>query len=380
MGQIWTVEDPIYSCNNQNSTVSLCICSGLMSMAYLLLCYCIIMIGCCIQVLNQYHCSVERLNTRKKDYQYVYNVFKQNNPSTTRFVTNDTLFHPLTYVLKQNMEWNHHSVCTNDTFALLMFFTYRDDSERRDMIREYIKQGMIVDGMTLNYVMVIACDVSEVDEMEQLRKENNQYGDLLVSMHKDDCALWPITVLDSFLWTRDYCSQAKYVIKVDGDVWVHLGNMVHYLRSAPKTGFYGGMTVHHWFRGGQEYKGVRFIPLDFQEKQLSFNLGAFTAFSNDVIPFVGIGTQFVDILFPACEDVLIGQILRKAGILPHRKPRDYVWMAFSNKLNNLTVSPNIISVHVKGFNNLKKLYVKYASNLTLSIRFLFLTGDGSCRS
>ncbi len=86
-----------------------------------------------------------------------------------------------------------------------------------------------------------------------------------------------------------------------------------------------------------------------------------------MIPFVGIGTQFVDILFPACEDVLIGQILRKAGILPHRKPRDFVWMAFSNKLNNLTVSPNIISVHVKGFNNLKELYVKYASNLTLSI-------------
>ena len=316
-------------------------------------------------IRNRYQCSVETLESRRRDYQYIYDAFKRNNPSVTRFVTNDTLFSPLPYHLQQNMQWNHHSVCTNNTFILLMFFTYRNELNRRNLIRQYVKQGMIVDGMTLNYIMVVACDANENDDMERLRKENSQYGDLLISMHEDKCAYWPITVLDSFVWARDYCIQASYICKVDCDTWVHLGKMVRYLRGAPRKNYYGGMAVHHWFRGGQEYKGVRFIPTDYQDRRISFNLGACNVLSNDVVPFIGIGTQFVDILFPACEDVLISQILSKAGIYPYGKPRGYVWMAFSNKLKNLTVSPNTISVHVSGFNSLQELYRKYACNYTV---------------
>ena len=305
------------------------------------------------------------MEVRMKEFQYVYDDFKKKNPSVTKFVSNDTSYSAVPYELKQNMMWNHHSVCTNNTFLLLMYFTYRDEYGRRELIRQYVKQGMVVDGKTLNYVIVVASDKSETDVLERLKKENDNNQDLLVSMHKDTGAYWPITVLDSFMWARDYCKEAAYVCKVDGDTWAHLGNLVHYLRNVPKTKYYGGKPSSHVYKRGQKYKGIRFIPSDYPERNWLYNIGACCVFSHDIIPYLNIGTQFLDTIFPACEDIIVGEILRKAGIYPYGKPKNYNWVAFHYQLKNMSITPDTIFVHVKkDFTYLKEFYTKYADNYT----------------
>ena len=294
----------------------------------------------------------QMIPVRQVKYQYVYDTFKHHRPEEV-CIPHDPLFHPLTYVLKQNMEWNHHSVCTNDTFALLMFFTYRDDSERRDMIREYIKQGMIVDGMTLNYVQIIA--TNDTEQLRRFNQENKVNKDLLISLHMDIYEEWPLTVFDAYLWARDYCSQAKYVIKVDGDVWVHLGNLVHFLHSAPSHSYYGGRTIRTWIRKKQYYKGIRYSPDDCSDRYTAFNLGGGNIMSSDLIPFINIGMQFLDYITPAVEDIPIGYVLQRAGVGARGIPGYHALLLYE-KLPNGTIPKKVIFLHCKGLELIKSIY------------------------
>ena len=312
-----------------------------------------------LDVMNVPYC--DSVGFRKTEFSYVYDIYKKHNPNPTKFVSNDTDFSPLPYQLKQNMMWNHRSVCSNDTFMLIMYYTYKDEYNVRSMIRQYVKQGMVVGGKRLNYAIVVAAGENETAVLVQLQKENDVHHDLLVSIHEDIYAYWPITVLDSFMWARDNCKQASYISKIDGDTWVHLGNLVRLLVSAPRKQYYGGRPVTRFYKRGRKYKGIRFIPNDYDEREWSFNLGACCVFSKDVVPYLNIGSQFMDLLFPACEDVLVGEILHRGGISPHEMPKQYIWILFHEHLRNMSIPRNALFVHVRhDFNYLKKFYAKYA--------------------
>ena len=128
---------------------------------------------------------------------------------------------------------------------LSFYLVSQKDYERRQVIREYVKQNMTVDGKQINYMIVVATDDKTV--ISGLEKENELYHDILVSVHVDNYANVTYTILDSFMWIRDYCSHAHFIAKVDGDAWVHFGNLVHYLKSVPSTGFYGGHPLNPLF-------------------------------------------------------------------------------------------------------------------------------------
>ena len=317
--------------------------------------------------LSSLYSSTNPVVARRNPFQYVYDTYRRNATTEVKFASNDTEFKPLTYQLKQNMKWNHHSVCTKDTFVLLMYFTCRSELERRNLIRQHVKQGMIIDGMIVNYVMIVAAGANETSALDELARENDEYSDLLISLHEDTYFNWPITVLDAYMWVRDYCKQASYVVKIDGDTWVHLGNLVHYLLDAPRKRFYGGLPKTEFFNAGKRYKRIQYHPMDSPGKWITFNFGACNVVSRDVVPFVNIGTQFMDYLWPVCEDSLIADILRRAGIVPYGKPRLFHWMLFNNNWLNGTIIPsNTISVHTRRDNQLLiALYREYGINSTI---------------
>lgn len=326
-----------------------------------------------VVVLNSYsaldmsyqYAYEKQVEMRRNPYQYVYNIYERNTATEVKFVWNDTAFRPLTYHLKQNMMWNHRSICTNSTFVLLMYFTCHHELERRNLIRQYVKQGMVIDGMTINYVMIVASSNNDTNTLNELKRENNEFNDLLVSMHEDNYRHWPITVLDAYMWARDNCREASYVVKIDGDTWVHYGNLVHCLLDAPREKFYGGHLYSEYFRGGQKYKRIQFHPSDFQGKWIDFNWGSCTAISRDVIPFVNIGTQFMDYIWPGCEDSLISEILRKGGIYPFGKMKNYHWMLFHNRVNSTSIPNNTVSVHTGNKKQLlMDLYKEHSTIIT----------------
>lgn len=325
-----------------------------MELMHIMVLFLVLYLLSCITGKQRYSSDVYlTIAVRQVKYQYVYDIFKKNHRPEEVCIPHDPLFHPLTYVLKQNMKWNHRSVCSNDTFVLLMYFTYNGDSERRDLIREYVKQGMVVDGRVINYVQIVA--TNDTEQLRHFDQDNALYGDLLVSLHKDVREEWPLTVFDAYMWARDYCGQAKYVVKVDGDVWVHLGNLIHYLQSAPSHAYYGGQTVRTWVRKGRHYKGVRYSPNDCPEHPNVFNLGGGNIMSSDLIPFINIGMQYLDYIMPAVEDMPIGYVLQKAGVSASGTP-GYRALLFYEKLPNGTVPKNVLFLHCRGLDVIKGVY------------------------
>ena len=314
-------------------------------------------------ILVGYHCGLQnerstiRVPARIRNYRYVHDAFKRNYNNSLDCIWHDPDFHPLSYNVKQNMIWNHRPVCTNNTFVLLMFFTYRDEMERRDLIRKYVKQGMIVDGKVINYVHIIAAN-----ETEQLRvygKENEKWNDLLISHHRDIREEWPITVFDAYMWVRDYCKQAAFVTKVDGDVWVHLGNLVHYLRSAPSHSLYGGKVSVVTLGKGIRYKGIKFVPDDCPPTRNVFVQGGGNVLSQDLIPYINIGTEYLDYLPPGVEDNTISRILQMVGV-GATNMQGYHGLLLYERLRG-KIPGNAVFVHCRGLDVLKSVWEQQSS-------------------
>lgn len=297
-------------------------------------------------------------------YSYVHEAFRRNNQTIHKFVTNDASFPFTNYVMKQNMAWDHRSVCSNDTFVLTVYLVSQKDYERRQVIREYVRQNMIVDGKRINYVFAVA---SENDTtMIPLKKENELYHDLLVSVHVDNYANVTYTILDSFMWIRDYCSQAHFIARVDGDAWVHFGNLVHYLKSVPSTEFYGGFPMSGFFRNGSKWKGVRLIPNDYIVRRWIYVAGGAYILSTDLVPFINIGTEYMDVIVPCAEDAAIGDIMRIMDVKPYKKSKDYIVYSNLGWHKDRIVPPNAIFIHqLKALSLLSAVYRNYSSTYTV---------------
>ena len=301
---------------------------------------------------------------KKYKYSYVHEAFRRHNQTIHKFVTNDTSYSFTNYVMKQNMVWDHRSVCSNDTFVFLFYLVSQKDYERRQVIREYVKQNMTVDGKQINYMIVVATDDKTV--ISGLEKENELYHDLLVSVHVDNYANLTHTVLDSFMWIRDYCSHAHFIAKVDGDAWVHFGNLVHYLKSVPSNGFYGGHPLNPLFTHRMNYKGVQIIPYDYNERRWSYVVGGAYILSTDLIPFINIGTEYMDVILPCAEDAVIGDIMKMINVKAYKNSRDYIVYSNLGWHKDGIIPPNAIFIHqLKALSLISQVYRNHSSTYTV---------------
>ena len=141
-------------------------------------------------------------------------------------VSKDPLFFNIRYEMKQNIIWNEESNYCNGTFLFLLYFVHVNDEERRDLIRKYVKQGMIVEGKRINYVFVVASPIRNDYAVARVKNENERHKDILLSVHEDNYMNITLTHLDAMLWVRDYCRDTIFVGRVDGDVWIHFGNLI----------------------------------------------------------------------------------------------------------------------------------------------------------
>lgn len=297
------------------------------------------------------------MKTRSVEYQYVYDTYINNNyTSIGKWVSKDPDFQPVSYVMKDNIVWNENPICHNDSFFLLLYFVHQKDVERRSIIREFIKQGMIVDGERINYAFVVVSSLSDNSTMERLNQENCQHGDILISIHEDNYRLLPVTVLDAFYWVREHCKTVKFVGKIDGDTWVHIGRMVQYYKSVVPERVLSGFETYRMFKGGRNYKAVHNIPFDYP-KPIIFAAGGAYVVSRDVIPFINIGASFVDVILPISEDIVVTEILRRAGIFIQPMKENYtLYMDYDGS----SLPENIVFLHnIKNLTLFRYIYHNY---------------------
>lgn len=256
--------------------------------------------------------------------------------------------------MKQNILWNNHSVCVNDTFILIYFNVYKHDEERRNVIREYLTQGMIVDGKRINYVFTVVSLENDTTAIERIKEENEVHGDILISLHEDSRRLIPMTILDTFLWVRDYCKTARYVVKTDGDTWIHLGNLIHYYKSLNESRVFSGSPWRVKTGSKVYYHEVYTIPYDYPG-DLVFAHGSGYVLSQDLIPLVNIGVQYLDVLFPASEDIIITHVMNNMGVHLHSQPKGLILV--HHCYNGPSFPNNVVFVHpFKDLNTYKEVF------------------------
>ena len=119
---------------------------------------------------------------RKDQYQYVYDTFERNGYKQGKFETHDPGYEVLEWDLNRTVVWNHRSVCTNETFAFVLLFVYATDFERRQLFRQYLRQGMVVHGKKINYMMIMCVEEWNEGLRRSLMQENDVYGDLMISV------------------------------------------------------------------------------------------------------------------------------------------------------------------------------------------------------
>lgn len=73
----------------------------------------------------------------------------------------------------------------------------------------------------------------------------------------------------------------------------------------------GGGKIKSPMRG--YYRGVLWRPIDYLPYYHPFMFGGGYIITRDIVPFISIGTLYLDLLWPGVEDVMIGEIISKAG-------------------------------------------------------------------
>ena len=142
--------------------------------------------------------------------------------------------------------------------------------------------------------------------------------------------------------------------------------MVHYLKSVPCSSFYGGLPWGAFFRPGGRTHGSQVTPYDYVGRGFIFNVGGAYILSADLIPFINIGTEYVDVIVPGCEDCMIGEILGMIGVKLYGKSKDYIVYINITPGKLGIIPPNSIFIHnLKSMPLLSEVYRNHSSTYTV---------------
>ena len=97
-----------------------------------------------------------------------------------------------------------------------------------------------------------------------------------------------LSVLDAFMWVRDYCKETAYVVRIDRDAWVHFATLIHSLETAPRESLYAGHASQIRLRRGWKSKDIRLFLLDYPVRRWMYVWGGANLLSRDLIPYINI--------------------------------------------------------------------------------------------
>ena len=174
-------------------------------------------------------------------------------------------------------------MCVNDAFVLLLYFVNRNDTWRRGVIRKHVKQGMVIEGKRINLVLVMSSPLRSTKAIKMLEEGSSAHNGILVSIHEDSFSNVTLSVLNAFMWVWDYCKEPAYK-----NAWVLFGNLIHYLKTAPREFLYAGHASHIPLRRGWKSKDIRLFPLDYPVRRWVYVWGGANLLSRDLIPYINI--------------------------------------------------------------------------------------------
>lgn len=158
-----------------------------------------------------------------------------------------------------------------------------------------------------------AVDDSQV--MTKVKSESSKHSDIVQLDFRESYGNLTYKTMSGFRWSRDYCSKARFIMKVDGDMYLNLELLPVLLLAVPSGKFLGGncwgeQSPHRsksskWYVSFQSYPHKNFPPICS---------GTAYVISSDFLH--GLMDVSRNLPYFHLEDVFIGMAAKSLGIRP----------------------------------------------------------------
>ena len=148
-----------------------------------------------------------------------------------------------------------------------------------------------------------------------MQKESELYGDIVQADFVDSYFNLTRKVLTGLRWASIFCPRAKFVLKADEDVFVHIPNLINALKSSPTYGdamIYGHVQPNALvMRSGKWAVNISDFPF---KNYPAFAAGNTYVLSGNIIKSLFDGSQYLPLLH--IEDAFLTGIVRKSLHIP----------------------------------------------------------------
>ncbi|XP_028988899.1 lactosylceramide 1,3-N-acetyl-beta-D-glucosaminyltransferase B [Betta splendens] len=240
---------------------------------------------------------------------------------------------------------DHRGKCTGQDVLLLLFIkTSPENSERRKAIRStwgnetYIQSAL---GATVKVVFALGLPRTRAEEptwskrsghglQEQLVLEDRLHGDLIQQDFLDSFHNLTLKLIMQFRWMHSRCAHARFLMTADDDIFIHMPNLVRYLREASSSGvsdFWVG-RVHSWAPPIRDKESKYYVSHDMYEWSWypDYTAGAGYVVSGDVADRIYQATLTLNASI-YIDDVFMGICANAIGVAP----REHVFFAGERK-------------------------------------------------
>ncbi|XP_021372291.1 beta-1,3-galactosyltransferase 1-like [Mizuhopecten yessoensis] len=211
---------------------------------------------------------------------------------------------------------NPESLCkhSGDLDLLIAISTAPMNREARDAIRKTWASTSMMSSGNMRSVFFIGVNQDKQMQM-QLDSESQQYHDIVQLQFKDSYSNLTYKTLSELRWVSEFCTNTKYVMKTDSDMFVNTFLLPNILKGAPKTNFIGGdcwgpSPPHReqsskWYVSYKSYRHSSFPPMCS---------GTGYLMSKDLV--LNILQMSKNIPFFHLEDVFIALCTKKLNVKP----------------------------------------------------------------
>lgn len=132
---------------------------------------------------------------------------------------------------------NNENICDNNDVEIdivILIFTIHQNKAQRTSIRNTWLTYSKNNTANIRYAFVLGY-THDKRQSDSVKKEAALYGDIIKEDFIDAYANLTYKTVMAFRWVKHFCSQAKFVMKTDDDVWVNVPNLLETVKNNSET-------------------------------------------------------------------------------------------------------------------------------------------------
>lgn len=241
-------------------------------------------------------------------------------------------------------------ICNNTLNVLILVFTKPGNTERRKALREtWLKD---IKNKSAQYIFVIGTDANTTSSSLAF-VENSVYNDMLIIGFQDSYANLTYKTIMSFKWTQMRCKSAKYILKVDDDMWLNFDVLLRILKTGAIRFSLGGKCNYGQYPF-RDPKNKYYVSYSDYPMSIYPPFCSGTAYVADSDVIKQILTISPNIPFFRLEDIYIALCLRKLRYEITNIPGFHSTKIYP--LACLYKSPMVITSHGVSASELRNIY------------------------